>query len=290
MGSRGDTEYDYLFKIVLIGNSGVGKTQLLSRFTRGDFSLEAKSTIGVEFASKSVDVECVWGQAVDGVCVDGDAGMWCTSVLSVCPSQHPVSPTPHPPEASGSRRRFGTRRGRRGIGPSRPRALGVGCAGCAVGGVLRRPCPSLTHPLYYPPPPSYYRGAVGALLVYDISNHASFVDCERWLRELREHADSRMVVLLVGNKSDLKHARAVPKEEAIAFCEKSGLAFLETSALDGTGVDIGFHRILTDIYRGSTKRSLAGADGGGARVGPGEAIVIGGTEGAAPPKKSVCCA
>ena len=60
MGSRGDTEYDYLFKIVLIGNSGVGKTQLLSRFTRGDFSLEAKSPIGVEFASKSVDVECVW--------------------------------------------------------------------------------------------------------------------------------------------------------------------------------------------------------------------------------------
>lgn len=52
-----DDNYDYLFKIVLIGDSGVGKSNLLSRFTRGEFSLESKSTIGVEFATKSVTVE-----------------------------------------------------------------------------------------------------------------------------------------------------------------------------------------------------------------------------------------
>ncbi|GBM35610.1 Ras-related protein Rab-11A [Araneus ventricosus] len=52
-----DDEYDYLFKVVLIGDSGVGKTNLLSRFTRNEFSLESKSTIGVEFATRSIQVD-----------------------------------------------------------------------------------------------------------------------------------------------------------------------------------------------------------------------------------------
>ncbi|KAI1312637.1 Ras- protein Rab-11A [Mortierella claussenii] len=49
--------YDFLFKIVLIGDSGVGKSNLLSRFTRGDFNLESKSTIGVDFGARTVQVE-----------------------------------------------------------------------------------------------------------------------------------------------------------------------------------------------------------------------------------------
>ena len=56
MGSR-DDEYDYLFKVVLIGDSGVGKSNLLSRFTRNEFNLESKSTIGVEFATRSIEVK-----------------------------------------------------------------------------------------------------------------------------------------------------------------------------------------------------------------------------------------
>ena len=52
-----DAEYDYLFKVVLIGDSGVGKSNLLSRFTRNEFSLDSKSTIGVEFATKSIQAE-----------------------------------------------------------------------------------------------------------------------------------------------------------------------------------------------------------------------------------------
>uniref|UniRef100_A0A183CRS5 Ras-related protein Rab11A n=1 Tax=Globodera pallida TaxID=36090 RepID=A0A183CRS5_GLOPA len=55
MASRED-EYDYLFKVVLIGDSGVGKSNLLSRFTRNEFNLESKSTIGVEFATRSIQV------------------------------------------------------------------------------------------------------------------------------------------------------------------------------------------------------------------------------------------
>lgn len=57
MAGRGDEEYDYLFKVVLIGDSGVGKSNLLSRFTRNEFNLESKSTIGVEFATKSIQAE-----------------------------------------------------------------------------------------------------------------------------------------------------------------------------------------------------------------------------------------
>ena len=63
----------------------------------------------------------------------------------------------------------------------------------------------------------YYRGAVGALLVYDIAKHLTYENVERWLRELRDHADSNIVIMLVGNKSDLRHLRAVPTEEAKTF-------------------------------------------------------------------------
>jgi len=63
----------------------------------------------------------------------------------------------------------------------------------------------------------YYRGAVGALLVYDIAKHLTYENVERWLRELRDHADDNIVIMLVGNKSDLRHLRAVPTDEAKAF-------------------------------------------------------------------------
>ena len=54
--AQNDDDYDYLFKVVLIGDSGVGKSNLLSRFTRNEFCLESKSTIGVEFATRSIQV------------------------------------------------------------------------------------------------------------------------------------------------------------------------------------------------------------------------------------------
>jgi Ras-related protein Rab-11A len=66
----------------------------------------------------------------------------------------------------------------------------------------------------------YYRGAVGALLVYDISKHGTYTNVTRWLKELRDHADQNIVIMLVGNKSDLKHLRAVPTDEAKAFSSK----------------------------------------------------------------------
>ncbi|KAI0792749.1 GTPase [Abortiporus biennis] len=176
------TNFDYLFKVVLIGDSGVGKSNLLSRFTRNEFNLESKSTIGVEFATRSLNVD---GKNIK-------AQIWDTA------------------------------------GQERYRAITS----------------------------AYYRGAVGALLVYDISKHATYVNVTRWLKELRDHADSNIVIMLVGNKSDLKHLRAVPTDEAKAFAAENGLSFIETSALDASNVESAFQTILTDIYRIVSSKSL----------------------------------
>ena len=68
-------------------------------------------------------------------------------------------------------------------------------------------------------------------MVYDISKHGTFENVERWLKELRDHAEANIVVMLVGNKSDLRHLRAVETDEAMSFSEQHNLAFIETSAL-----------------------------------------------------------
>jgi len=188
MGSR-DDEYDYLFKVVLIGDSGVGKSNLLSRFTRNEFNLESKSTIGVEFATRSIVVE---GKTIK-------AQIWDTA------------------------------------GQERYRAITA----------------------------AYYRGAVGALLVYDIAKHTTYENVERWLKELRDHADNNIVIMLVGNKSDLRHLRAVPTEEARGYAERNNLSFIETSALDSTNVETAFQNILTEIYKIVSQKQLDGPNQGG---------------------------
>lgn len=66
-------------------------------------------------------------------------------------------------------------------------------------------------------PPRYYRGAVGALLVFDLTKHQTYAVVERWLKELYDHAEATIVVMLVGNKSDLSQAREVPTDEARMF-------------------------------------------------------------------------
>lgn len=83
---------------------------------------------------------------------------------------------------------------------------------------LSSPLPPISHSLL---PPSYYRGAVGALLVYDIAKHLTYENVERWLKELRDHADSNIVIMLVGNKCDLRHLTAVKTDEAKAYAGES---------------------------------------------------------------------
>jgi len=122
---------------------------------------------------------------------------------------------------------------------------------------------------------AYYRGAVGALLVYDISKAATFENVERWLKELRDHAESNIVIMLVGNKSDLRHRRAVSTEDAMAFAQTHSLAFIETSALDSTGVDDAFKQILTEIHRIMSRKAIANGEAtGGKQVPKGQTISV----------------
>ncbi|KAF8528201.1 ras-domain-containing protein [Hysterangium stoloniferum] len=208
------SNYDYLFKVVLIGDSGVGKSNLLSRFTRNEFNIESKSTIGVEFATRSINV--------DGKTVKSQ--IWDTA------------------------------------GQERYRAITS----------------------------AYYRGAVGALLVYDIAKHATYVNVTRWLKELRDHADSNIVIMLVGNKSDLKHLRAVPTEEAKVFATENGLSFIETSALDASNVESAFQNILTDIYRIVSNKALEQSEN--QIKPPNESITVTpSVESTNPDAKSGCC-
>ncbi|CAM8983086.1 unnamed protein product [Rhodiola kirilowii] len=105
---------------------------------------------------------------------------------------------------------------------------------------------------------AYYRGAVGALLVYDVTRHVTFENVERWLKELRNHTDPNIVVMLVGNKSDLRHLIAVTTEEGKSFSERESLYFIETSALEATNVENAFTEVLTQIYHIVSKRTIEG--------------------------------
>lgn len=89
---------------------------------------------------------------------------------------------------------------------------------------------------------------------------------ERWLKELRDHADANIVIMLVGNKSDLRHLRSVGTEDAQAYCEKEGLSFIETSALDSTNVEKAFQQILTEIYHIVSRKVIDADDNKGAGV------------------------
>eukprot|EP00250_Pteridium_aquilinum_P033059 c5159_g1_i1 orf=286-936(-) len=214
MAYKGDEDYDYLFKVVLIGDSGVGKSNLLSRFTRNEFSLESKSTIGVEFATRSI--------SVDNKMIK--AQIWDTA------------------------------------GQERYRAITS----------------------------AYYRGAVGALLVYDITRHVTFENVERWLKELKDHTDSNIVVMLVGNKSDLRHLRAVSTEDGQSFAERESLYFMETSALEATNVEHAFQQILTQIYRVVSKKALDIGEDSAAVPSQGQTVDVGNKDGTAS-KKAGCC-
>lgn len=168
-------DYDFLYKIVLIGESGVGKSNLLLRFTRNEFDAEKRSTIGVEFATRSIqhDNKVIRAQ------------IWDTA------------------------------------GQERYRAI--------------------TN--------AYYRGAVGALVVYDITKENTFKSIERWLSELKDNADPKIVIMIIGNKADLSQTREIEESVAKEFCQNQKLFFFETSALDGTNVENAFKSLLIEIYK-----------------------------------------
>jgi len=95
---------------------------------------------------------------------------------------------------------------------------------------------------------SYYRGAAGALLVYDITRRETFNHLTTWLDDVRQHANPSTTIMLIGNKSDIDAKRQVSKEEGEKFARDNGLFFMETSAKAGANVEEAFLKTAEDIY------------------------------------------
>ncbi|KAG2598426.1 hypothetical protein PVAP13_5KG366500 [Panicum virgatum] len=151
-------EYDYLFKLLLIGDSGVGKSCLLLRFADDSYLESYISTIGVDFKIRTVEQD---GKTIK-------LQIWDTA----------------------GQERFRT----------------------------------ITS--------SYYRGAHGIIVVYDVTDQESFNNVKQWLNEIDRYASENVNKLLVGNKCDLAESRAVSYEAGKALADEIGIPFLETSAKD----------------------------------------------------------
>ncbi|XP_042328896.1 ras-related protein Rab-2B isoform X2 [Sceloporus undulatus] len=116
---------------------------------------------------------------------------------------------------------------------------------------------------------SYYRGAAGALLVYDITRRETFNHLYSWLEDARQQSSAHMVIMLIGNKSDLENRRVVQKEEGEAFAREHGMVFLETSAKTATNVEEAFLSTAKAIYRKVQKGQFDLAnEGNGIKIGP----------------------
>lgn len=191
---------DYLFKIVLIGDSAVGKSNLLARFARDEFYPNSKSTIGVEFQTQKMNIS---GKEVK-------AQIWDTA------------------------------------GQERFRAVTS----------------------------AYYRGAVGALVVYDISRRQTFESVSRWLNELQTHSDMNVVTILVGNKSDLKDAREVTTGEGKALAEAHSLFFIETSALASSNVAAAFETVVREIFSILSRKVMKSQELKHGWLGNGKTVVL----------------
>jgi len=99
------------------------------------------------------------------------------------------------------------------------------------------------------------------MLVYDITKRQTFDHVARWLEELRSHADNSIVIMLIGNKGDLVDQRVVHTEDAVEFAEDQGLFFSETSAFSGENVNSAFFKLLEEINKVVSKRSLESNNG-----------------------------
>jgi len=199
------SDYDFLFKLLLIGDSGVGKSCLLLRFADDTYTESYISTIGVDFKIRTIELD---GKTVK-------LQIWDTA----------------------GQERFRT----------------------------------ITS--------SYYRGAHGIIIVYDITDRESFDNVKQWLSEIDRYACENVNKLLVGNKCDMDSKRQVEYEEAKAFADERGIPFLETSAKDATNVEKAFIQMAGDIKnrmamvpQAEEAASGSGAPRGTVAVGRGETV------------------
>eukprot|EP01006_Ploeotia_vitrea_P054052 TRINITY_DN67842_c6_g4_i2.p1 TRINITY_DN67842_c6_g4~~TRINITY_DN67842_c6_g4_i2.p1 ORF type:complete len:203 (+),score=13.04 TRINITY_DN67842_c6_g4_i2:157-765(+) len=194
-----NAEYDYLFKLLLIGDSGVGKSCLLLRFADDTYTESYISTIGVDFKIRTVELD---GKTIK-------LQIWDTA----------------------GQERFRT----------------------------------ITS--------SYYRGAHGIIVVYDVTDAESFNNVKQWLHEIDRYASENVNKLLVGNKCDLASKRAVTFEQGKDFAESIGIEFLETSAKNATNVEKAFMTMSAQIKSRMKTQPAAAADKAkGNKLSPGQQV------------------
>lgn len=143
---------------------------------------------------------------------------------------------------------------------------------------------------------SYYRGAAGALLVYDITRRDTFTHLTRWLEEVRQNGNPDMTIMLIGNKGDLDARRQVSTEEGERFAKEHDLIFLETSAKTSYNVEEAFLRTSTVIYENIDKGIYdLSSDKSGIRVGnesfsiQGSSTRLGDTKEKTKKEQGTCC-
>ncbi|KAI1400456.1 GTP-binding protein rab2 [Hypoxylon fuscum] len=207
--------WDYIAKLVCIGDSGCGKSSLTIRLCEGRFSPQHDVTIGVEFGSRIVPVGPPHSKLQ-------------SSSSAAAPGKAEAGGLPDPPRVNNT--------------PQKHMKLSLwDTAG-------QETYKSVTR--------SYFRGASGALLVFDITRKATFQHVTDWLNDLRAIADPDIVVILVGNKLDQAQAevdghnkREVTHQEAEDWARRNGvLQYVETSAKSGENVEEAFMRVAERIF------------------------------------------
>ncbi|CAE6532794.1 unnamed protein product [Rhizoctonia solani] len=183
------SEYDYLFKLLLIGDSGVGKSCLLLRFADDTYTESYISTIGVDFKIRTIELE---GKTVK------------LQIVRVQYSSYGILPRDALWDTAGQER-FRT----------------------------------ITS--------SYYRGAHGIIVVYDVTDNDTFTNVKQWLQEIDRYASEGVNKLLVGNKSDLTSKKVVEYTVAKEFADQLSIPFLETSAKNATNVEQAFLTMAKQI-------------------------------------------
>ncbi|KAJ2162730.1 GTP-binding protein [Coemansia sp. RSA 552] len=173
--SQKNTSYDYLMKLLLIGDSGVGKSCLLLRFSDDQFTPSFITTIGIDFKIRTIELD---GKRIK-------LQIWDTA------------------------------------GQERFRTITT----------------------------AYYRGAMGILLVYDVTDERSFNNIENWYMNVEQHASEGVNKILIGNKCDIEERRVVTKEMGKALANKFGIQFKETSAKSNINVEEAFLELASDIKK-----------------------------------------